>query len=98
MSDIHGKQEVATRAEISHRVTPIWRLVCVALLASVLGMASVLIAGAPASAVTDQGFTYDELNGTAVVAGCEEECPGTLIIPSTLGSLPVSRIAPSAFV
>ena len=50
-----------------------------------------------ARATTADGFTYDVAGGNATVTGCDGFCPALLIIPSTLGGYPVTRIEGSAF-
>ncbi len=46
---------------------------------------------------SDGSFFYTVTDGTVTITGCREDIPSHLVIPATLGGLPVTRIADNAF-
>jgi hypothetical protein len=67
---------------------------------------SLLIAGilainfaAPASvrALTSDSFTYIVEDGAVTLTGCDGTCPANLVLPTTLGGLPVTKVGDGAF-
>ena len=52
---------------------------------------------AEADAAAVDYFTYEVLNGTATITGCESDMSGDVIIPEILGGYPVTAIGDYAF-
>lgn len=51
----------------------------------------------PAFAATDGIFTYEVMNGEAVITDCDENASGEVVIPLTIGGYSVRRIGKGAF-
>ena len=48
-------------------------------------------------ALTSDGFTYIVEDGAVTVTGCDGTCPANLVLPTTLGGLPVTKVDDAAF-
>ena len=53
--------------------------------------------GAVAEEQTEGLFTYEVVDGTVTIIGCDWDYDGELVIPETLGGLPVTTIGSTAF-
>ncbi len=56
-----------------------------------------LIMPLAASAATNGVLTYTDDGTTVTITGCDDACPATLTIPTTIGGHPVTSIGSSAF-
>ena len=48
-------------------------------------------------ALTSDGFTYIVEDGAVTLTGCDGTCPTNLVLPTTLGGLPVTKVGDGAF-
>ena len=65
------------------------------LLASILAVSFAAPAGV--RALTADGFTYVVEDDAATLTGCDGTCPANLVLPATLGGLPVAKVGDGAF-
>ena len=84
-----GPQVIDTEAQV-----PASRLIAY-LLASILAVSFAAPAGV--RALTADGFTYVVEDDAATLTGCDGTCPANLVLPATLGGLPVAKVGDGAF-
>ncbi len=48
-------------------------------------------------ALTSDGFTYTVEDGAVTLTGCDGTCPTNLVLPTTVGGLPVTKVDDGAF-
>jgi len=65
------------------------------LLVSILAVS--FAAPAAVRALTADGFTYVVEDDAATLTGCDGTCPANLVLPTTIGGLPVVKVGDAAF-
>jgi hypothetical protein len=73
------------------------RSIALKIVAGTIFVASILSGASPAAADTNGQLTYTVADGKASVTGCDGACSASIAVPSTLGGVPVTKIADSAF-
>ena len=73
------------------------RSITLKIVAGTIFVTSILSGASPAAADTNGQLTYTVADGKASVTGCDGACSASIAVPSTLGGVPVAKIADWAF-